>query len=61
MFYFDCFPLCAIEKFGLMEVAREDEFAPVKNAPGEKSDTPESARKLYLDRDRRWLKKYNFP
>ena len=39
---------------------REDEFAPVKNAPGEKSDTPESARKLYLDRDRRWLIKNGF-
>jgi UDP-N-acetylglucosamine/UDP-N-acetylgalactosamine diphosphorylase len=52
--------LCSKEKFGLIEVSREEEFAPVKNAPGEKTDTPESARKLYLDRDRRWLTKHGF-
>ncbi|CAD8178687.1 unnamed protein product [Paramecium octaurelia] len=58
LFFFDCFPLCPKEQFGLIEVKREDEFAPVKNAPGDKSDTPETAKKLYLDRDQKWLKHY---
>ncbi|CAK88749.1 unnamed protein product (macronuclear) [Paramecium tetraurelia] len=60
LFYFDCFPLCPEEQFGLIEVRREDEFAPIKNAPGEKSDTPETAKKLYMDRDQKWVKDYGF-
>lgn len=32
LFIFDTFP--SAERFALMEVARADEFAPVKNAPG---------------------------
>ncbi|CAD8197417.1 unnamed protein product [Paramecium octaurelia] len=60
LFYFDCIPLCSKEQFGLIEVRREDEFAPVKNAPGEKSDTPETAKKFYLDRDQKWVKNCGF-
>jgi UDP-N-acetylglucosamine/UDP-N-acetylgalactosamine diphosphorylase len=32
MFIFDVFPLAS--RWTVVEVAREDEFAPVKNAPG---------------------------
>lgn len=57
LFYFDIFPLCPLEKFGIFEVAREEEFAPVKNPPGSLSHSPEIARELALRRDRKWLEK----
>jgi UDP-N-acetylglucosamine/UDP-N-acetylgalactosamine diphosphorylase len=57
LFYFDIFSLCPSDKFAVLEVKREEEFAPVKNAPGSKEDCPETARKLSSDRDRVWLEK----
>ena len=48
-FIFDAFSL--IPEIGLLRGVREDEFAPVKNAEG--SDSPETARKLYLDFQKR--------
>jgi UDP-N-acetylglucosamine/UDP-N-acetylgalactosamine diphosphorylase len=50
-FVFDALPLA--EKSLVLEVAREDEFAPVKNASG--ADSVESARKLMADQHRKWL------
>lgn len=44
-FIFDAFSL--LPDVGLLRGVREDEFAPVKNAEG--NDSPETARKLYLD------------
>ena len=46
LFIFDTFPLAS--RAALLEVAREEEFAPVKNAPGSAADTPESARDAIL-------------
>ena len=43
------------DKTVLYEVKREEEFAPVKNAPGSSSDTPEDAFKAYTKRCRTWL------
>jgi UDP-N-acetylglucosamine pyrophosphorylase len=40
-FIFDVFPLA--DSMAVLEVAREDAFAPVKNGPGAASDSPETA------------------
>lgn len=48
-FIFDAFSL--LPEVGLLRGVREDEFAPVKNAEGK--DSPETARKLYLEYHRR--------
>ncbi|RLN94480.1 hypothetical protein BBJ28_00006218 [Nothophytophthora sp. Chile5] len=52
-FIFDVFPLSASMK--VLGVAREDEFAPVKNAPGSASDSPDTARQLISAQCKRWL------
>lgn len=52
-FVFDVFPLIPLEKFGCLEVAREDEFSPLKNAKGE--DSAESSRKDLLQQGVRWV------
>ncbi len=46
LFIFDSFPLA--ERCALLEVRREDEFAPVKNAPGAAADSPDTARAATL-------------
>jgi UDP-N-acetylglucosamine/UDP-N-acetylgalactosamine diphosphorylase len=53
MFVFDVFPLA--ERWAVMETLREDEFAPVKNAPGAATDSPDTARALMSDQAIRWL------
>ncbi|KAI9089810.1 nucleotide-diphospho-sugar transferase [Phlyctochytrium arcticum] len=42
MFIFDVFPFT--EKMAVLEVARREEFSPLKNAPGTGSDSPETSR-----------------
>lgn len=55
MFVFDVFPYT--ERFTVLEVARNEEFSPLKNAPGTGSDDPESSRKDLLAQHRRFLEK----
>lgn len=57
MFIFDVFPLA--DRWLVMEVERDDEFAPVKNEPGNKSDSPDTARYLMTQLHKRWLSKHN--
>lgn len=54
-FIFDVFPSVKLEKFGCLEVAREDEFSPLKNAPGTPSDSPEMCRENCLKRSTGWI------
>lgn len=49
LFMFDAFRF--FNDIALLRIKREDEFAPVKNKEGE--DSPESARKMYLDWENR--------
>ncbi|CAM9414031.1 unnamed protein product [Choristocarpus tenellus] len=52
-FIFDVFPLS--EKMVLFEAPREDEFAPVKNAPGDTKDSPDTARGMISAQALRWV------
>lgn len=54
-FVFDVFPLISLEKFGCMEVRREDEFSPLKNAKGTGEDDPDTSKQDILSQGRRWV------
>eukprot|EP00210_Caulerpa_lentillifera_P004748 g4532.t1 len=53
-FIFDVFPLA--DGVALMEVAREEEYAPIKNAPGASSDSPDTAREALFKLHRKWIR-----
>jgi UDP-N-acetylglucosamine/UDP-N-acetylgalactosamine diphosphorylase len=47
--------LVPLEKFGLFEVDRKEEFSPLKNGPGSKEDNPVTSRRDVLLQGRRWI------
>lgn len=53
LFIFDVFPFAS--SLSLLEVARQEEFSPLKNAPGTGTDDPETSRKDLLAQQKRWL------
>ena len=55
LFVFDTYPIAG--EFSLLEVLREEEFAPVKNPPGTPEDSPDSARDLISRLHQSWLEK----
>lgn len=55
-FVFDVFPRLELDKFACMEVKREDEFSPLKNAKGTGEDDPDTSKKDILDQGKRWIK-----
>ncbi|ODV90564.1 hypothetical protein CANCADRAFT_31478 [Tortispora caseinolytica NRRL Y-17796] len=55
-FVFDVFPQVPLADFALFEVDRKDEFSPLKNASGTKSDNPETSRNDLLFQGARWVK-----
>jgi UDP-N-acetylglucosamine/UDP-N-acetylgalactosamine diphosphorylase len=55
MFVFDVFPFT--ERFAVLEVQREEEFSPLKNAPGTGSDDPETSRADLLSQHKRFLER----
>ena len=54
-FVFDCFPFLPMDKFACMEVKREEEFSPLKNAPGTGEDDPDTSKRDILQQGRRYL------
>ncbi|KAF2277849.1 nucleotide-diphospho-sugar transferase [Westerdykella ornata] len=54
-FVFDCFPFLTLDKFACMEVKREDEFSPLKNAPGTGEDDPDTSKKDIMAQGAKWL------
>ena len=53
-FVFDVFPMVPLNKFACMEVKREDEFSPLKNAKGTGEDDPDTSKKDIMDQGKRW-------
>jgi UDP-N-acetylglucosamine/UDP-N-acetylgalactosamine diphosphorylase len=53
LFVFDVFP--HTEHFAALEVARQDEFSPLKNAPNTGSDDPQTSRRDLIAQHRRYL------
>ncbi len=52
-FIFDVFP--AAQRMAVLEIRREEEFSPVKNAPGSAEDSPDTARSIISTLHRSWL------
>mmetsp|Transcript_20288 Transcript_20288/g.30145 ORF Transcript_20288/g.30145 Transcript_20288/m.30145 type:complete len:495 (+) Transcript_20288:120-1604(+) len=55
LFIFDVFPFA--KNMVVMEVVREEEFAPLKNAPGSARDCPETCRQLLKHLHAKWIEK----
>ena len=58
-FVFDVFPMIPLAKFACVEVRREDEFSPLKNARGKGVDDPDTSRRDILQQGKRWAEKVN--
>lgn len=54
-FVFDVFPLLSLDRFASMEVKREDEFSPLKNAKGTGEDDPDTSKRDILKQGTRWV------
>lgn len=53
LFIFDVLPFA--KSVSLLEVARQEEFSPLKNAPGTGADDPGTSRRDLLEQQKRWL------
>lgn len=53
-FVFDVFPMLELSKFACLEVRREDEFSPLKNARGTGEDDPDTSKKDIMQQGKRW-------
>ncbi|GME84786.1 unnamed protein product [Ambrosiozyma monospora] len=54
-FIFDVFPGVSLDKFGCLEVERNDEFSPLKNGPDVANDSPISCKANFLKRSTAWV------
>ncbi|EER25770.1 UDP-N-acetylglucosamine pyrophosphorylase, putative [Coccidioides posadasii C735 delta SOWgp] len=54
-FVFDVFPLTPLAKFAAIEVKREDEFSPLKNAKGTGEDDPDTSKRDIMNQGQRWI------
>lgn len=55
-FVFDVFPMIPLEKFASIEVKREDEFSPLKNAKGTGEDDPDTSKRDIMQQGERWVR-----
>jgi UDP-N-acetylglucosamine/UDP-N-acetylgalactosamine diphosphorylase len=53
-FVFDVFPMLGLNKFACMEVKREEEFSPLKNARGTGEDDPDTSKRDIMNQGQRW-------
>merc|ERR1711865_327872 len=53
-FIFDCFGVAG--NMAVLEGPRDEEFTPVKNAPGTPKDSPDSARNALTAQNVKWLR-----
>ncbi|KAK0657166.1 nucleotide-diphospho-sugar transferase [Cercophora newfieldiana] len=53
-FVFDVFPMLELNKFACLEVRREDEFSPLKNAKGTGEDDPDTSKRDIMLQGKRW-------
>ncbi|ROT39553.1 UDP-N-acetylglucosamine pyrophosphorylase [Sodiomyces alkalinus F11] len=53
-FVFDVFPRLPLDKFACLEVRREDEFSPLKNARGTGEDDPDTSKRDIMAQGKRW-------
>lgn len=56
-FIFDVFPSVDLDKFGCLEVDRNEEFSPLKNAVTAANDNANTCKKAYLELGTSWVKK----
>ncbi|KAL1848788.1 UDP-N-acetylglucosamine pyrophosphorylase [Paecilomyces lecythidis] len=56
-FVFDVFPMTPLDKFASIEVKREDEFSPLKNAKGTGEDDPDTSKRDIMQQGQRWIEK----
>lgn len=54
-FVFDVFPMLALDKFACIEVRREEEFSPLKNATGTGEDDADTSKRDILQQGKRWV------
>jgi UDP-N-acetylglucosamine/UDP-N-acetylgalactosamine diphosphorylase len=54
-FVFDIFPRIPLDKFACLEVKREDEFSPLKNARGTGEDDPDTSKHDVMNQGKRWV------
>lgn len=54
-FVFDVFPQLELHKFACMEVRREDEFSPLKNAKGTGEDDPDTSKRDIMAQGKKWV------
>ncbi|KAL8417999.1 hypothetical protein RB594_001564 [Gaeumannomyces avenae] len=54
-FVFDVFPMLELAKFACMEVRREDEFSPLKNARGTGEDDPDTSKRDIMQQGKKWI------
>eukprot|EP00934_Nitzschia_sp_Nitz4_P003416 Nitzschia sp. Nitz4//scaffold19_size178191//166306//167769//NITZ4_002012-RA/size178191-processed-gene-0.38-mRNA-1//1//CDS//3329540786//3406//frame0 len=52
-FIFDVFPFS--QRMAVLDVLRQDEFAPVKNAPGSPTDSPDTALEYLTKLSKKWI------